>query len=242
MATFKQFPQESVTSTSPNRKLTNRNIFANVTLSPKSWRSTVSSFNNNNHRSVETSLVTDFNRNVQETSKTTRVSPKIEKNTLKQSLPKLLCLKKSNSISNENTFKTLNVNALGVENLSWNEYYNVNGSATKTLDSLRSNTTSRYDKVEEVSTTSKRDECLSNPNKNRKSFHQNAEDALSSLLWQPYEYQSKTTPTSITSRLVILLFVFLISYRMLGLSLTGDDTEIIGQICFLFIFSKTVLR
>lgn len=217
MATFRQIPPDNVPPVSPARKYPNKCLFSNVSLSPKSWRNTVTSFNNSGNKFVETNIVTDFNKNVQETSKTTRAqqqsnnSNKIEKTTLKQTLPKLLCLKKSNSTSDENTFKTLNVNALRAENLSWNEYYNVNGNVTKSLDSFRSNRNgSCDDKSENASSSSKHDECLSNPNKNRKSFHQNVEDALSSLLWQPYEYQSKTTATSMTSRLVLVLFVLVI--------------------------------
>lgn len=197
---------------SPNHKQTNRNRFSSVSTTPKSWNKSVNSLNNNN-RLVETSLVSDFNKNVKETSKTTRSSPKsssykIEKCTLKQSFPKLLCLKKSTNSTNENTFKTLNVNTLGTENLSWDDYYNVNGNASKSLDSLRSNrNVGGYDKSEDASpSSSKHIECLSNPNKNRKSFHQNVEDALSSLLWQPYEYQTKTSATSMTSRFVFTLF------------------------------------
>lgn len=202
----------SFSSDSPNHKHSSRNRFSNVSANPKSWNNTISSLNNNN-RLVETSLVADFNKNVTETSKTTRSSPKssykIEKTTLKQSFPKLLCLKKSNT-SNENTFKTLNVNALGTENLSWNDYYNVNGNATKSLNSFRSNRNSGsgYEKSEDASSSSsKHFEYLSNSNKNRKSFHQNVEDALSSLLWQPYEYQTKTSATSMTSRFVFILYV-----------------------------------
>lgn len=217
MATFRQIPQEGVSSGSPHRKHPTRSIFSNVSLSPKNWHRNINSFShNNNNRISETNLVADFNKNVQETSKTARISPntfhKIEKTTLKQSLPKLLCLKKSTSASDENTFETLDVNALGADNLSWNEYYNVNGNATKSLDCFRrSNSNSDFDKNENASSSStKHDECLSNPNKHRKSFHQNVEDALSSLLWQPYEYQNKTTATSITSRLVFQICLFLL--------------------------------
>lgn len=216
MATFRQIPQESVSPVSTNCKLiSTRNLFSNVSLSPKDWHNTVISFNNNN-RLVESAISADSNKNVQGTSKSTRDSPnvpnRIEKTTLKQSLPKLLCLKKSCSTSGENTLKTLNVNALGTETLSWNEYYNVNGNATKSLDSFRSTRNNCcYDKSKDESSSSRQEERLSNPNKNRNSFHQNVEDALSSLLWQPYEYQNKTTATSITSRLVLrLLFVFVI--------------------------------
>lgn len=208
MATF--------STASPNRKQTNRNRFSSVSVSPKSWNNTVGSFNNNT-RLVETNLVSDFNKNVTETSKTTRSSPKssnkIEKTTLKQSLPKLLCLKKHTNSSNENTFKTLNVNTLGTENLSWNDYYNVNGNASKSLDSFHPNRNGVrcYDESNDASpSSSKHIECLSNPNKNRKSFHQNVEDALSSLLWQPYEYQTKTSATSMTSRFVFILLVLFV--------------------------------
>lgn len=205
MGTFQQqIPQENVTPISPNGKHLAKNAFSNVSVSPKSWRSTVSSLNNNNSKSLDSNHVTDFNRNVQESSKTSGVSPnasnKIEKTTLKQTLPKLLCLKKATSTSAENTFKTLNVNALGVENLSWNEYYNGNGNTNKSLSSFCTNENTGYGKSVEASSSSKYDECLSNPNKNRKNFHQNVEDALNSLLWQPYEYQNKTTATSTTSR------------------------------------------
>lgn len=201
MAAFSQIPQENIPQ--------NRSIFSNVSVSPKAWT--------NRYKLVESSLVVaDFNKNVQETPKTTRFSPKscnkIEKSTLKQSFPNLLCLKKSTSTSSENTLKTLNVNALGAENLSWNEYYNGKENTTRTFDSFRSDRDGGY---EDASSSSKRVDCLSNPNKNRKSFHQNVEDALNSLLWQPYEYQTKTSATSMTSRFVLEFVYVCFLYRML---------------------------
>lgn len=198
MATLKQHPQENISSVSSIHKNSNKTIFSNVSA-------------NNTNRTIGNSQDTDLNRNVQEAAKTSRVSPnapnKIEKNTLKQTIPKLLCLKKSSSTLDERNFKTLNVSTLGAENLSWNDYYNINGNVTKHLDNFRSNRTADCSEREEgPPSSSKHHECLLNPNTNRKSFHQNVEDALSSLLWQPYEYQTKTSATSMSSRFVLSLF------------------------------------
>lgn len=117
-----------------------------------------------------------------------------ERSSLKQTLPKLLCLKKPPSASQgeRNTFKTLNVNALRVENLNLSKrYLRVDGDRSVTVES------SNIEKGNEDASSSGNGDYLP---KNRNSFHQNVEEALSSLLWQPYEYQNSGKSLSLTSR------------------------------------------
>lgn len=203
MATSKH-PQDSISSVSAICKHSNKNIFSNVSLPSKTWHNTVNSLTNNGNRLVENSQIIDLNENVQDNAKTTRVSPKTGSKIEKSTFPNLLCLKKVSTALDEINFKTLNVNTLSTDNISWNDYYNVNGNATKNIDTFHSNSAADYnEKADDPSSSSKRYQCLLNPNKNRKSFHQNVEDALSSLLWQPYEYQTKSSATSMSSRFVL---------------------------------------
>ncbi|CAG9857012.1 unnamed protein product [Phyllotreta striolata] len=99
----------------------------------------------------------------------------MEKNiSLKQSLPKLLCLKKSpvlintRETRNVNSLKTLDVDTLRKDNCD--NYVIKGGSFYAGSDNERIN-------------------GIDNGKKNRNSVHQNVEEALNSLLWQPYEYQ-----------------------------------------------------
>lgn len=211
MATFKQKSEEgrppdpSATNKHLNRKLS--------TASPLStWHSnstkhlyhtstpnkTCSEFNDNAVFEVRAKFVQDLNQNVHETVKRPLVVTSIcksERSSLKQSLPKLLCLKKPPSASQEgrNTFKTLNVNALRVEDISLTKsYLRVDEDRSVVVESSSIEKSGNED-----ASSSRNGNYLP---KNRNSFHQNVEEALSSLLWQPYEYQNSGNSLSLTSR------------------------------------------
>lgn len=208
MATFQQIPEEGRPPDSPNKKYFNRKLRS---ATPKStWHNksylnttsaTLSNKNlsefNNNLLEIKSTFVQDFNKNVQSLNKIEKVD-KIEKSSLKQSLPKLLCLKKSANVSTDktdkNTLKTLNVNDLTTGNFVWSQLYN--GSASRTLKVSNSNIDTNN------ASSSRNDKCVANKSRNRENFHQNVEEALNSLLWQPYEYQHTSRTTSISSRLV----------------------------------------
>ncbi|KAG5871437.1 hypothetical protein JTB14_020738 [Gonioctena quinquepunctata] len=197
MATFEQISEESRPPDSPSRKLSNRISCANTSISP--WRTNPKrhpyhnpdsmqnksvEFNNNAFFEVE-----DPNKNVQVTVKKNlpvpNMSNKTEKTSLKQSLPKLLCLRKSpTSFCNKadrNTLKTLNVNELRIDNSSLHNNY---------FDSASTNMKDSNSNPNECDPSDSSSSQHRHRQKNRNSFHQNVEEALSSLLWQPYEYQN----------------------------------------------------
>ncbi|CAH1963189.1 unnamed protein product [Acanthoscelides obtectus] len=181
MATLQQKLPESSSGRSPKtpaRKILCTTITA-TTTDMSTWRSntTMHPYINDNAKSLSefnnnifgvNTMVQGHNKNLQEPTRKSimpTAAHKVEKHGLKQSLPKLLCLKKSPS-SNYDELQTLNVNAL-------REDYNSNKC---TLDNSASSSQSGEQEGR----------------KNRNSFHQNVEEALSSLLWQPYEYQNNS--------------------------------------------------
>ncbi|XP_066248377.1 uncharacterized protein [Euwallacea similis] len=126
-----------------------------------------------------TKLMQDVNKNnVIEVEK----ASKLDKNLLKHSFPKILCLKKASVPEPRSSFKTLNVNLL--------EHSNISASKTAIDNNLKQSTTSA-DKTVKQTENYLDNNCYQEKPKNRNSFHQNVEEALSSLLWQPYEYQNQ---------------------------------------------------
>lgn len=107
-------------------------------------------------------LVKDVNKN--NLNESPNRTSKFDKNLLRHGFPKILCLKKTNG-QDRTGLKTLNVNTL--------DQQAVNKSVSKTTN------------------ISKEGNYYTEKPKNRNSFHQNVEEALSSLLWQPYEYQNQ---------------------------------------------------
>jgi hypothetical protein len=78
---------------------------------------------------------------------------------------KLFCIKKPLEENKRKSLNILNVNALGD---------NSSSASKRVCDNDPS--------------------CSTGKDRNRNSFHQDVEEALSSLLWQPYEYQNKEKP------------------------------------------------
>ncbi|XP_060521930.1 putative uncharacterized protein DDB_G0282133 isoform X2 [Cylas formicarius] len=232
MATHSQNPEEGRPPDTPttnrrhaHRKLSITSSVKNQNISP--YRGTtfpqktfVDSKNNDNfffNELVEDNAryFQDANRNVHET-----VSLKVPNNKLRNTLPKLLCLKKP---PDRNSLKTLNVMSLETLNLNKNCCKSASktfpdnqvGDLTMTrgnIDHDARNFDGIVDKKgtdhsvvdKDVAITDSNDNGSSSRSsqeddytnfgtdkvKNRNSFHQNVEEALNSLLWQPYEYQN----------------------------------------------------
>uniref|UniRef100_A0A6P7GRB0 Uncharacterized protein n=1 Tax=Diabrotica virgifera virgifera TaxID=50390 RepID=A0A6P7GRB0_DIAVI len=213
MATFHQNPEEGRPPDSPScttpLKLLNRK-----SCSKSPWHTNPSdkhppyrcsnsnpvppNFDNSAFFEVETRLVEDLNKNVHVTVKKCN---RMEKSSLKQSFPKLLCLKRSPVLfsrrdSDRNPLKTLNVNTLRTDNINYDQY--LEKSACSYLNSSNSEN-AQCDNSTNISSPTHDNSRLENRKKNRSSFHQNVEEALNSLLWQPYEYQETTRASPSTS-------------------------------------------
>ncbi|KAF7264093.1 hypothetical protein GWI33_000651, partial [Rhynchophorus ferrugineus] len=143
-------------------------------------------------------LVYDPNRNnmadasAKFSAKPDRNLARTDRNLLKHGFPKILCLKKASLSNNDgkperNTLKSLNVNSL--ESLNSNrscDSFKTGKSASKTsLDIKNENLPNEKSRKEDNYSNG-----YTEKQKNRNSFHQNVDEALSSLLWQPYEYQN----------------------------------------------------
>lgn len=153
----------------------------------KIWHNKIN-FNNKNDNNNFHTVVEDINKNFNNNEN----NPTTKTEKIKQ---KLLCIKKPLSLSNidkqipitttittttattsagKNNLITLNVSVLSLNK----NYCKYEESASKTQTPPPATTSST------TTTTASR--------KNRNSLHQNVEEALSSLLWQPYEYQNKS--------------------------------------------------
>ncbi|XP_050307200.1 uncharacterized protein LOC126743950 [Anthonomus grandis grandis] len=109
---------------------------------------------------------------------------KLDKSLLKHSFPKILFLKK-NSDDVTDTMQTLDP----LEDLDYNtnngNKSDISASDNLSLDNKNEPSTATHSLHQEL-----HDDYSKEKQKNRNSFHQNVEEALSSLLWQPYEYQT----------------------------------------------------
>ncbi|XP_056636628.1 uncharacterized protein LOC130445133 [Diorhabda sublineata] len=204
MATFSQTPEKGRPPDSPT-SATGLKLLNRKSSSKSTWHSNPNdkhspylcsnsnplprNFDGNEFFEVETKLTEDLNKNVQVAVK------KMEKTSLKQSLPKLLCLTKSpvrfnkRETTNINAMKTLNVKTLSMDNYEYDEYMK------KSASGYLNNSNSVNDQCDNSTNTSSQfcnNSRIENSKKSRNSFHQNVEEALNSLLWQPYEYQGTT--------------------------------------------------